>query len=636
MSVYHPALLACSAACCSTQVEDGGAQEALVGSLVLATLRLLERAVGALEGTALGGEKAAEESTDIYRGLVHELLQEYRLRCCGGLPATHAHVHERDHEHGKEQHEHELGHEHELSTCIEVAIVQAVLLVASLQLVAQQHIAALVQLERYHDRSHAREGAIDRTSIAWQWFWFWARAGVVHRLVQAGSQLATLQELEFSRTATTHVLPIERLLAQLPAVSPRPLAQHWLLSDFDLTISEIDTSFVVPESAANQLESFGRLDEAAAQRERWSAAVTRYFQSYERQLKSRLMQQPQQPQQLPPLDGAASQLPNESLASFFERLDRFEVEMLRPVLDEALLRGASLTAIDRHALERVPLRAGAVATLRRIAVHNRSITQRSSAASDDQPLDHALRLAVVSVNWSQQVVCGLLDNAALEAQPIDVSTISSSCELGLRGIPVLCNRIEFTHDLASDTMLSSGNLSLRQVTSSADKLVVARRLLEAADRTLEREAVYIGDSPSDLPLLLQVAIGIVIDGAAAARAASLTLEASTPSNLSLSSLLGRLCSLYDISVLPLLSAAIERHLAPEPRRQSEFARPSDRLFLPCSLLLPESLVFDAGAPSTIPEPEAADWSWVEIAAFVLGYREALDVAHTVNAKRASK
>jgi hypothetical protein len=384
----------------------------------------------------------------------------------------------------------------------------------------------------------------------------------------------------------------------------------WVLSDFDITMTENDTSHIIPESVISTLASNNKHAEAATHRKRWDLAVARYYDRYAREVKAPISRTYHLISNANGSSSATGQPQIEHLFSTLDQtIDTFEPKMVQPILHEQLLNGATKEHIGR-ACQQVIVRPGAAAALRAIQQYNDKritdtgactpcATTTTTTTTNSNTTDAIIQLGIISMNWSEEVICeplrstGLCVSAASDLQaPIDSKYRASD-------VFVVCNRLDYEQ---SDVPTTSGLLHMRVITSR-DKVNVATALLHSAyscaplpathhnaspaakpaslplPTPLFSSTVYIGDSTTDLRLLLYCQTGIVIDAAATqaelARLQSASNSSSsstttttnnnsstataccTRSSLSLSSTVGMLCTSMQIRVVPLLTAAID-------------------------------------------------------------------------------
>ena len=246
--------------------------------------------------------------------------------------------------------------------------------------------------------------------------------------------------------------------------SVRPPAA-WVVVDFDGTCTTADSTGLLPHIAEAH---------ALAAPESRTSVFARFEAQYVSGV-AEIMRS---------ADGAAIAPDVAGLRAFVDELDQFSVSVARQLGETGCLSG-----IDDHRV---------ASTLRDFGREGRAPTLRPGCAEALSALNGAgCRLGVLSVGW-----CPPLIDATL-APPL------AACGAGLRLDAVWCNA------------LSPDGRVIQRVSGGEAKRakIAALRASAAADSRPEaaERIVYVGDSPTDLPALIEADVGILIGSSRSAR-----------------------------------------------------------------------------------------------------------------------
>ncbi|KAF8066297.1 TH1 [Scenedesmus sp. PABB004] len=326
--------------------------------------------------------------------------------------------------------------------------------------------------------------------------------------------------------------------------SPHPRHIGLLVSDFDETLTAKDTIGALLGAAveAQARAAAGGADERERLRGDLAARVKQLADDYASQQQALLARLLPAPAPVAGRDAAAAPAApydGAGLAAVCEALSDFDVAMNQVVIDAGVLKG--LTRADAAA-------AAAPIELRPGAAH---VLAAAAAAG--------LRTAVLSVNWSTTLVQEVL--RAGGAAPGGAAAPAAGGAPGQQAPDLRANELAWDAD-----GVSSGSIECR-VQCARDKGAAMRELLaeHRGGGAGAGAVVYVGDSASDIPALLEADYGIVIGANA---------------------LLRRVLAAFGVPLRPLAAAPLEPPAAGGERR---------------------------GAPSLY---EAA--SWEEVGAFVFG------------------
>lgn len=186
------------------------------------------------------------------------------------------------------------------------------------------------------------------------------------------------------------------------------------------------------------------------------------------------------------------------LGDFLDRLSDFDREMNSVVVESGFLAGIRRGALAEVG-QKITMREGCLALLRRA-------------------VDAGIPVAVVSVNWSAEMVQAALSQQGL---PVVVAAGGGGTAAGVEGcmpppgaLMVYANELEYFGDV------STGSLK-RRCECAADKGRVFDDLLlgAAADGHSDPDgvSVYIGDSMTDIPALISADVGLVMGSNALVR-----------------------------------------------------------------------------------------------------------------------
>ncbi|CAG9463330.1 unnamed protein product [Pedinophyceae sp. YPF-701] len=250
------------------------------------------------------------------------------------------------------------------------------------------------------------------------------------------------------------------------ATAPCALPLQTVVVDFDETLTETDTTFLLGQLAAESAGPAGSSERARREQE-WAAAVDNYSAKYAEWSRNH------------PFPSAAE--PG-WLQSWYAAADTFDKSMVAAVSEPRVLRGIPAEVLRTAAADRVQLRPGAAAALRALA-------------------RAGVPLSVLSVNFSSEMIC-----ACLRANGV-VSEAGRKVAI-------------FANDLAvDDAGATTGEVAMR-CNSGSDKRVRMRALLAAAAaQCAPGLSAYVGDSAGDVPAMLLADVPILVGQSGSARKA---------------------------------------------------------------------------------------------------------------------